>query len=121
NDWLLFMDADCVPAANLLEAYYAEPIGDDCGALAGEIIGDPAQRGFLARYARSRRFLSQADGLLGPQSGAAVTGNVLLRRAALASSPRAGRGGRRCRQAPHAASPGAGALPRRRRHRPDRP
>ena len=82
NDWLLFMDADCVPAANLLEAYYAEPIGDDCGALAGEIIGDPAQRGFLARYARSRRFLSQADGLLGPQSGAAVTGNVLLRRAA---------------------------------------
>jgi glycosyltransferase involved in cell wall biosynthesis len=82
NDWLLFMDADCVPAANLLEAYFAEPIGDDCGALGGEIVGDPAPRGLLARYARSRGFLSQADGLLGPDSRAAVTGNVLVRRAA---------------------------------------
>jgi GT2 family glycosyltransferase len=82
NDWLLFMDADCVPATNLLEAYFAEPIGDDCGALGGEIVGDPAQHGLLARYARSRGFLSQADGLLGPDSRAAVTGNVLVRRAA---------------------------------------
>jgi GT2 family glycosyltransferase len=82
NDWLLFMDADCVPAANLLDAYFAEPIGDDCGALGGEIVGDPAQQGLLARYARSRGFLSQADGLLGPDSRAAVTGNVLVRRAA---------------------------------------
>jgi GT2 family glycosyltransferase len=82
NDWLLFMDADCVPAASLVEAYFAEPIGDGCGALGGEIVGDPAQRGFLARYARSRGFLSHADGLLGPDSRAAVTGNVLVRRAA---------------------------------------
>jgi GT2 family glycosyltransferase len=85
NDWLLFMDADCVPVTNLLEAYFAEPIGDDCGALGGEIVGDPTQRGFLARYARSRRFLSQAEGLLGPDSQAAVTGNVLVRRAAFES------------------------------------
>jgi mycofactocin glycosyltransferase len=82
NEWLLFMDADCVPAANLLEAYFSEPIGEGCGALGGEIVGDPAQRGFVARYARSRRFFSQADGLLGPDSRAAVTGNVLVRRAA---------------------------------------
>jgi GT2 family glycosyltransferase len=82
NDWLLFTDADCVPAASLLDAYFAEPIGEDWGALAGEIVGDPGQRGFMARYARSRNFLSLADGLLGPDSRAAVTGNVLVRRAA---------------------------------------
>jgi glycosyltransferase involved in cell wall biosynthesis len=82
NDWLLFMDADCVPAASLLEDYFAEPIGDGCGALGGEIVGDPAQRRFLARYARSRGFLSHSDGLLGPESRAALTGNVLVRRAA---------------------------------------
>ena len=82
NDWLLFTDADCVPAADLLDAYFAEPIGEDCGALGGEIVGDPDQRGFLARYARSRSFLSQTEGLLGPDGRAAVTGNVLVRRAA---------------------------------------
>jgi GT2 family glycosyltransferase len=82
NDWLLFMDADCVPSANLLDTYLAEPIPERCGALSGEIVGDPAQRGFVARYARSRNFLNRADGLLGPDSGAVYTGNVLVRRAA---------------------------------------
>jgi GT2 family glycosyltransferase len=80
--WLLFTDADCTPAPGLIGAYFAAPIGDTCGALAGEIVADPAQRGILARYARSRSFLNQAQGLLGPDGGAAPTGNVLVRRAA---------------------------------------
>jgi GT2 family glycosyltransferase len=82
NDWLLFMDADCLPPANLLDAYFAEPIPDHCGALSGEIVGDSGQRGFVAQYARSRNFLNRAHGLLGADSGVVFAGNVLVRRAA---------------------------------------
>jgi GT2 family glycosyltransferase len=82
NDWLLFMDADCIPVPGLLGAYFAEPVPDDCGAVSGSIVGDPTQRGLLARYTRSRHFLSVDQGLLGPDSGATLTGNVLVRRAA---------------------------------------
>jgi GT2 family glycosyltransferase len=82
NDWLLFMDADCIPAPGLLGAYFAEPVPDDCGAVSGSIVGDPTQRGLVARYTRSRHFLSVDQGLLGPDSGATLTGNVLVRRAA---------------------------------------
>jgi glycosyltransferase involved in cell wall biosynthesis len=82
GEWLLFMDSDCVPAPALLHAYFAEPIPDHCGALSGAIVGDPTQRGLLARYARSRHFLSVDHGLLGPDSGATLTGNLLVRRAA---------------------------------------
>ena len=78
NDWLLFVDSDCVPAPGLLDAYFAEPIPDECGAVSGLIVGDPAQRGLLPRYARSRSFLSVETGLLGHD--ATPAGNVLVRR-----------------------------------------
>jgi GT2 family glycosyltransferase len=44
------------------------------------ILGDPAQRGFLPRYARSRHFLRVDRGLL--RDDATPAGNVLVRRAA---------------------------------------
>jgi GT2 family glycosyltransferase len=74
------MDADCTPAPGLLDAYFAEPLPDDCGAVSGLIVGDPAQRGWLPRYARSRSFLRVDRGLLGPE--ATPAGNVLVRRTA---------------------------------------
>jgi hypothetical protein len=80
NGWLLFLDADCVPAPGVLDAYFAEPVPDDSGAVAGLIVGDPAQRGWLPRYARSRSFLRVDQGLLGYE--ATPAGNVLVRRAA---------------------------------------
>ena len=80
NRWLLFMDADCVPAPGLLDAYFAEPVPDRCGAISGLILGDPAQPGMLPRYARSRHFLRVDRGLLGDDVTPA--GNVLVRRAA---------------------------------------
>jgi GT2 family glycosyltransferase len=80
SGWLLFLDADCVPAPGLLDAYFAEPVPGDCGAISGLIVGDPAQRGLLPRYARSRHFLSVDHGLLGHD--ATPAGNVLVRRAA---------------------------------------
>jgi mycofactocin glycosyltransferase len=80
--WLLFMDADCVPMPGLLDAYFAAPIAGDCGALAGQILGDPEQRSLAARYARSRRFFDHANGLIRPEAGGAGAGNLLVRRAA---------------------------------------
>jgi GT2 family glycosyltransferase len=81
REWLLFIDADCVPVADLLDRYFAAPIDERCGALAGAIRGVADQGGLLARYARDRNFLDQAGGLHGSSGVAAATGNLLVRRA----------------------------------------
>jgi GT2 family glycosyltransferase len=82
NDWLLFMDADCAPRPSLVERFLSERVPDSCGAIAGQIFGEPDQRSFAARYARSRRLFDQADGLIRAEAGAAAAGNLLVRRAA---------------------------------------
>jgi hypothetical protein len=82
NEWLLFVDADCVPVPDLLDRYLARPVGERAGALAGEIVGDPGQGALAARYARDRRVLSQTDGLYGRGRTVAATGNLLVRRRA---------------------------------------
>lgn len=81
-EWILFLDADCRPEPGLLESYFAEPVPDDCGALAGQILGEPDQRSFAARYARSRRLFDHADGLIRADGGGATAGNMLVRRRA---------------------------------------
>jgi glycosyltransferase involved in cell wall biosynthesis len=80
--WILFIDADCHPEARLLDAYFAERPGPRCGAMAGQVLGEPDQDGFAVRYARSRRFLDQHYGLHDVTTGAAATANLLVRRAA---------------------------------------
>lgn len=80
-DWLLFIDADCAPQPDLLERYFDQPIGERCGAVAGGIVGIAAQDSLLARYARDRNFLDQAEGMHGSAGVAAATGNLLVRRA----------------------------------------
>ncbi len=82
RSWLLFMDADCAPVPGLLDAYFADRIPEDCGALVGQVLGDPDQRSLAARYARSRRIFDHALGLIRARDGAATTGNLLVRRAA---------------------------------------
>jgi mycofactocin glycosyltransferase len=82
GEWLLFMDADCLPDRGLLDAYFAEPLSPRCGLLAGEISGDHSQSGLLPRYARARNFLSQTEGLHGKAGSAAASANLLLRRVA---------------------------------------
>jgi len=79
--WLLFIDADCVPVGDLLDRYFGAPIDARCGAVAGAIRGVSEQGGLLARYARDRNFLDQAEGLHGSSGVAAATGNLLVRRA----------------------------------------
>ena len=82
REWLLFMDADCTPDPQLLDAYFAEEPGERAGAVAGEILGDPAQTALAARYARDRKVLSQTDGLYGRGRTIAATGNLMVRRSA---------------------------------------
>ena len=82
GDWLLFLDADCVPDCRLIEAYFTPPPPPECALLAGDIGGDGAQRGLLPRYARARNHLGQGAGGSGMIEGAAATANLLVRRAA---------------------------------------
>jgi GT2 family glycosyltransferase len=82
GEWLLFVDSDCVPEPDLLDAYFAEPVPDRCAVLAGEISGDQTQAGLMPRYARSRNYLSQTEGLHGKAGTAAATANMLVRRSA---------------------------------------
>ncbi|MGH2952050.1 MAG: glycosyltransferase, partial [Solirubrobacterales bacterium] len=82
GDWLLFLDADCVPDPDLLDAYFRRPVPERCALLAGEISGDASQGGLLPRYARARNYLSQTEGLHGKAGVAAATANLLVRRSA---------------------------------------
>jgi cellulose synthase/poly-beta-1,6-N-acetylglucosamine synthase-like glycosyltransferase len=82
GEWLLFVDADCVPDPDLLDAYFADPVPARCGALAGEIAADGREDGFLARYSRSRNLVSQRDGLHSQGGITAATGNLMIRRLA---------------------------------------
>jgi glycosyltransferase involved in cell wall biosynthesis len=82
GEWLLFVDADCTPAPDLIDAYFATGPADRAGVIAGQVIADTGQRAFAARYARSRRFLDQHHGLHDAVTGAAATANLLVRRTA---------------------------------------
>jgi glycosyltransferase involved in cell wall biosynthesis len=85
GEWLLFLDADCVPQPDLLDAYFRRPIPERCALLGGQISGDPTQLGLMPRYARARNYLSQTEGLHGKAGVAAATANLLVRRPAFAS------------------------------------
>jgi glycosyltransferase involved in cell wall biosynthesis len=80
REWLLFMDADCEPDPELIDAYFAGRIGDRVGALAGPILHAPEQPSLAARYARARNFvaLPEAPGAI----PTAPTGNLMVRRRA---------------------------------------
>lgn len=90
SDWILFLDADCRPRPELIEQYFAEPIGEDVGAVAGEVLGiaqpaeadGPSQPPLAARYGAARSFLSQRQHLAHPYLPRAVAANLLVRRAA---------------------------------------
>ena len=81
NEWLLFLDSDCLLTPSLLDDYFAEAPGERSGIVAGEIEGDPEQDSLIARYHRSRGHL-HSEGPLGTgPSPAAGTANALVRRA----------------------------------------
>jgi hypothetical protein len=82
REWILFLDADCIPDPGLLDAYFAAPVDQRVGALAGE-VGPAAGATTLAeRYATARNFLGQQAHLAHPYLPRAVAANLLVRRAA---------------------------------------
>src|SRR3954471_11687468 len=81
SDWLLFLDADCVPEPGLLDAYFRPPPGDRVGAVVGAVEAAPAG-GVLAEYARSRGMLDRGVNLRIASRPFAVTANLLVRRGA---------------------------------------
>jgi GT2 family glycosyltransferase len=80
NEWIMFVDSDCLLPATLVDDYFAAAPAGRTGLLAGEIEGEPTQTSLIARYHRSRGHLgAEAPLELGP-SPAAGTANVLVRR-----------------------------------------
>jgi GT2 family glycosyltransferase len=82
GDWILFLDADCRAPHDLLDTYFAEPVGEDVGALAGEVAPAGDARTLAERYGVARSFLSQEAHLAHPYLPRAVAANLLVRRAA---------------------------------------
>jgi GT2 family glycosyltransferase len=82
RDWILFLDADCVPDPGLIDAYFGQPVDDRVGALAGEVVPVPGGQTLAERYGAARNFLGQQAHLAHPYRPRAVAANLLVRRAA---------------------------------------
>jgi hypothetical protein len=80
--WILFLDADCVAPADLLERFFARPVGEDVGALAGAVAAAAGGDGLAARYGAAKSFLDQDAHLAHPFMPRAVAANLLVRREA---------------------------------------
>jgi GT2 family glycosyltransferase len=82
REWILFLDADCRASPTLLDDYFAEPVADDVGALAGEVRATQDGETLVQRYGAVRGFLSQRAHLEHPFRPRAVAANLMVRRAA---------------------------------------
>ena len=82
SDWVLFLDADCRAEPGLIDAYFADPIDGDVGALAGEVLASADGGSLASRYGAARGFLRQGLHLAHPYLPRAVAANLLVRRAA---------------------------------------
>jgi mycofactocin glycosyltransferase len=81
-DWILFLDSDVYPPADLIDAFFAEPIADEVGAITGDIHGIPDTSTLAARYGTARNFLGQRSHVMNPYRPRASSANLLVRRAA---------------------------------------
>lgn len=84
-EWLLLVDADCRPRADILDRFFEASLGEGVGAVVGEVVGVADQEGLTARYARSRGHLGQRVHWEWPFRPWGVTANLLVRRQAWAS------------------------------------
>jgi len=82
GEWLVFLDADCVPEPGLLDAYLDPPPGPRVGVLAGAIEDWIDEDTRVARHIARRRKLDQATTLAHPHAPYAQTANAAVRRAA---------------------------------------
>ncbi len=82
GDWILFLDADVLPPADLLAQFFAEPPAATLGAITGDIVGAGETRTLAARYGTMRNFLGQRSHVMNPYRPRAASANLLVRRAA---------------------------------------
>jgi GT2 family glycosyltransferase len=82
GDWILFLDADCIAARDLVDSYFTTPIATDVGALAGAVAPAPDGVSFAGRYGAAKGFLSQDAHLAHWYMARAVAANLLVRRLA---------------------------------------
>jgi glycosyltransferase involved in cell wall biosynthesis len=82
NDWILFLDSDVRPPAELLDAFFSDPVGAEIGAITGDIAGIPSTRTLAARYGTARNFLGQRSHVMNPFRPRASSANLLVRRVA---------------------------------------
>jgi hypothetical protein len=80
RDWILFLDADVQPRADLLDAFFERPIDDAVGAVAGEVRAASAGQTLAERYGAARGFLGQQAHLEHPFRPRAAAANLLVRR-----------------------------------------
>lgn len=85
-EWVVFLDADVSPPADLLDRYF-EPMPDErVGLVAGEVLDEPVPVNGrpAARYAYIRKLLSHDSTWHGgdPRFGFPATANVAVRRSA---------------------------------------
>lgn len=85
--WVVFLDADVHPPADLLDRYFARPPGDEVGVLAGAVVDEPPPADGTAsaaeRYAWLKSSMSQEVTLAHGDYAFAQTANAAVRRVAL--------------------------------------
>jgi glycosyltransferase involved in cell wall biosynthesis/GT2 family glycosyltransferase len=82
GEWLLFIDSDCEPDPGLIDAYFAEPIGERVGLVAGAIEPGAGEASLAAEFARTREVTTAHVGRDHRFMPFALTANLLVRRAA---------------------------------------
>lgn len=86
-EWILFLDADVTPSADLLDRYFETPPGERVAVLAGGVVDEPLEAGkrhpAAARYAMLRAHMGQHNTLRDDSWGYAQTANCAVRRSAL--------------------------------------
>lgn len=85
--WLVFLDADVVPASDLLSSYGFGSVADDVGVLAGGVLDEPvaagARRvGIAVRFAATKQAMAQETTLAHGRWAFAQTANAAVRRSA---------------------------------------
>ena len=81
GEWLVFLDADCIPEPGLLDAYFEPAPGERTGVLAGAVDDWTDEDTRVARHIERRRKLSQSNTLAHPRPYG-QTANLAVRRAA---------------------------------------
>jgi cellulose synthase/poly-beta-1,6-N-acetylglucosamine synthase-like glycosyltransferase len=82
NPWLLFLDSDVKPPADLIAQFFSDPIDERVGALTGDIAGIPDTTTLAGRYGTMRNFLGQRSHVMNPFMPRASSANLLVRRSA---------------------------------------